>query len=290
MTTSPLPPRPQPEPSAPASPSPPGGGNRQGLKVAGRVGLALAMVVVLGTSLWTLALLTRPRPEPRERSAEVLVPEVTPANVEPGSVIPAVVVLPVPQGAPGRDVIGEWAARAADALDVPARALRAYATTDLLLRLEAPRCRLTWTTLAGIGRIESNHGQFAGARLDDDGRPSRRIIGIPLDGSPGVAEIADTDGGHLDGDTTHDRAVGPMQFIPSTWSRWAADGDGDRQSDPHDLDDAALAAGRYLCAHNRDTGTPEGWWDAVLSYNHSVEYAQRVFTVADTYAQTPQAN
>jgi membrane-bound lytic murein transglycosylase B len=153
------------------------------------------------------------------------------------------------------------------------------------MRVEAPHCRLSWVTLAGIGRIESNHGRFGGAKLDADGRPSRPIIGVPLDGSGGVREITDTDGGTFDGDTTHDRAVGPMQFIPSTWARWAADGDRDGVGDPQDMDDAALAAGRYLCAGGRDTGTAQGWWAAVLSYNHSVEYGQRVFGVADAYGR-----
>lgn len=46
-----------------------------------------------------------------------------------------------------------------------------------------------------------------------------------------------------------------MQFIPSTWSNggpdgtgWGADGNGDGKKDPHNVFDAALAAGGYLCA------------------------------------------
>ena len=206
---------------------------------------------------------------------------ITPADVRPGSQAPAAVAQPVPAA----DLVPGWADRNARTVGVPARALRAYALTDVVLRAEAPNCRLSWATLAGIGRVESNHGRFAGTRLGADGRTSRPIVGVPLDGSAGVREITDTDGGQFDGDATHDRAVGPMQFIPSTWTRWASDGDGDSRADPHDLDDAALAAGRYLCANGRDTGTPDGWWAAVLSYNNSVEYAQRVFTAADTYAR-----
>ncbi|HEY0639329.1 MAG TPA: lytic murein transglycosylase, partial [Pseudonocardiaceae bacterium] len=175
--------------------------------------------------------------------------------------------------------------RTAPALAVPSRALRAYGAADLTLRAEAPRCQVSWATLAGIGRIESDHGRYGGATVRDDGRPSRAIIGIPLDGSPGLATIRDTDGGELDGDATFDRAVGPMQFIPGTWARWGADGDGDGRADPQDLDDAALAAGRYLCADGRNLASPGGWWAGVLSYNNSVEYGQKVFGVADTYAR-----
>ena len=45
-----------------------------------------------------------------------------------------------------------------------------------------------------------------------------------------------------------DRAVGPMQFLPASWARYGADGNGDGVRDPHQLDDAALAAAAYLCA------------------------------------------
>ena len=167
----------------------------------------------------------------------------------------------------------------------PARAMTAYGNAELVMRDEAPECRLSWVTIAGIGRIESDHGRHGGAVLGDDGRPSPPIIGIPLDGSPGVREIRDTDGGVLDGDRKYDRAVGPMQFIPTTWERWATDGDGDGTADPFDIDDAALAAARYLCAGNRDLGTGEGWRAAILSYNNMESYVTSVFNAADEYGR-----
>jgi len=82
-----------------------------------------------------------------------------------------------------------------------------------------------------------------------------------------------------------DHAVGPFQFIPSTWLRWKADGNGDGVADPQNIDDAALAAGRYLCAGGKDLATGSGWWQAILSYNNSVAYVQNVFTAADGYAR-----
>ena len=102
--------------------------------------------------------------------------------------------------------------------------------------------------LAGIGRIESNHGLFGGSvtRFSAAGTVSPRITGPPLDGN-GVASIADSDGGRWDGDVTWDRAVGPMQFIPTTWRSLGRDGNGDRIADPNNLFDAAVSAAGYLC-------------------------------------------
>ena len=89
----------------------------------------------------------------------------------------------------------------------------------------------------------------------------------------------------MHGDPRWDHAVGPMQFLPSSWLRWGADGDGDGLVDPHDLDDAALAAGRYLCVGERDLGLGEDWHAAVHSYNHSDEYVADVLARADRYAE-----
>ncbi|WP_331081458.1 lytic transglycosylase domain-containing protein [Actinophytocola sp.] len=207
--------------------------------------------------------------------------------------VPAVPAVPAatgsaptgPSGPAGaQDAYAGWAGEVGARTGIPARALSAYANAEVVLAAERPGCRLTWVTLAGVARVESDHGRYAGRTLRADGRPDRAIIGVPLDGTPGVAAVADTDRGALDGDPVRDRAVGPLQFLPSTWDTYGADGDGDGVAEPQDIDDAAVAAGRYLCASGGDLSTGEGWWRAVLAYNASVDYARDVLAGANTYA------
>jgi membrane-bound lytic murein transglycosylase B len=75
-----------------------------------------------------------------------------------------------------------------------------------------------------------------------------------------------------------------MQFIPSTWLYAGRDGNGDGEADPFNIDDAALSAASYLCAHGRDLTTAAGWTDAVYSYNQSDTYIDEVRHQAKAYA------
>lgn len=257
-----------------------------GRSLLGRLLIVFAVLVVAGAGVWFVSRAVSPTAGPT--TTEIPAMQVAAAPVRPGSVVPAKAA-PNPQGGAtpqaGPRSLTAWAQSVSAATGVPARALTAYGNAELVLRGTQPGCHLSWATLAGIGRIESNHGQYGGAVLGTDGRPSKPIIGVPLDGSAGVRAVSDTDGGVYDGDRTADRAVGPMQFIPSTWRKWASDGNGDHSGDPQQIDDAALAAARYLCAGDRDMGTPSGWWAGVFSYNNSVPYGQKVFGLADTYAK-----
>ncbi len=156
---------------------------------------------------------------------------------------------------------------------IPSTVLDAYRRAHERTNLVQPNCHIPLELLAAIGKIESGHAR--GGKVDAAGRTISLILGPVLNGGA-FAAIRDTDGGALDGDTTWDRAVGPMQFIPGTWARWAADGNVDGRTDPHNVYDASLAAARYLCAANRDLGTPAGLDAAVLSYNHSTSYLSLV--------------
>lgn len=262
--------------------------SRPGIAALIRLAVVAGMLATVGGGVWLVGTIAAPAAGPTTTDIPAL--DIEPADVEPGSAAPP--ADPVPgaeaRGEPRQENVtslGEWADRTAATVDVPARALLAYGNAELAMRATDPGCRLSWATLAGIGRIESDHGRYRGAVLDDDGRPSVPIVGVPLDGSAGVRAIPDTDGGTLDGDPVYDRAVGPMQFIPGTWARWGSDATGDGVADPHQIDDAALSAARYLCAGDRDMATPEGWWAGILSYNRSIEYARKVFGLADDYAR-----
>jgi hypothetical protein len=98
-----------------------------------------------------------------------------------------------------------------------------------------------WYVLAAVGQVESNHGQNTG--------PS----------SAG--------------------AMGPMQFLPSTWATSGVDGNGDGAANIMDPEDAVPAAAGYL----KEGGAPRDWYAALYSYNHADWYVKKVFAVAEAY-------
>lgn len=116
-----------------------------------------------------------------------------------------------------------------------------------LYRRSAALCPgLSWTVLAAIGQVESGHGRNNG--------PS----------SAG--------------------ALGPMQFLPSTWRAYGVDGDGDGRADIWSPYDAVPAAAKYLCAHGAAQGG-ERLRKAIWAYNHSWAYVDKVLALAAAYAE-----
>ncbi len=162
--------------------------------------------------------------------------------------------------------------------------VEAYLSAERQVAATHPDCRIHWQALAGIGRVESNHGRFKGGSVAADGRVTAVILGPVLDGeAENIAEVVDTDGGALDGNSEFDRAVGPMQFIPQTWQSVGADGNGDGVVDVHNLYDAALSAARYLCNRRSSLDERGPLRRALLSYNQSGVYADTVLSWADDY-------
>ncbi|MEU8898537.1 lytic murein transglycosylase [Nocardia sp. NPDC048505] len=161
------------------------------------------------------------------------------------------------------------------ALGIPEIVLAAYRNAELALESSTPGCGLSWNLLAGIGRIESGHA--SSGRTDAAGTTVTPIFGPALDGTlPGNEIIKAADGGYV-------RALGPMQFLPGTWSNYAADGNGDGVSDPHNVFDAALAAGKYLCSGGLNLRDPQQELRAVLRYNNSMSYAANVLSWSSAY-------
>ncbi|GAA5133720.1 hypothetical protein GCM10023339_69730 [Alloalcanivorax gelatiniphagus] len=169
------------------------------------------------------------------------------------------------------------------ASDIPQAALSAYQRAEAVINKADRGCNVPWELIAAIGRVESDHGRFGGNSLDDQGVARPGIYGIALNGKNDTQDIADTDAGQYDNDTRHDRAVGPMQFIPSTWAVVGVDGDSDGTRDPQDIDDAALATAVYLCSGDDDLSAEQGQRAAVYRYNHSNDYVDLVLEIMQAY-------
>jgi cell wall-associated NlpC family hydrolase len=103
---------------------------------------------------------------------------------------------------------------------------------------------LPWGVLAGIGEVESDHGQSTAA---------------------GVHSGANSAG-----------AEGPMQFEPATFAQYAVDGNHDGQFSPYDPADAVYGTAAMLCANGAASGTAAGFRQAVFAYNHSLAYVNDV--------------
>lgn len=162
-------------------------------------------------------------------------------------------------------------------------ALDAYVKAAAVLNTDVPACRIRWEVLAGISRTEGRHGTFRDSELGADGTVEPPIIGIPLNGGSNTALVSDTDGGQWDGDVAFDHAVGPMQFIPSTWRFYGVDADEDGEVNPQNLYDATEAAGRLLCRNSAGYDTSEGLERGLLSYNQSTEYVRVVSGYVHAY-------
>jgi hypothetical protein len=113
----------------------------------------------------------------------------------------------------------------------------------------AARYGLDWAILAGIGKVECDHGR---------------------DADPACAR---------EGATNSAGAGGPMQFIAQTWAQYGVDGDGDGRVDRWDAADAIYGAANYL----RHAGAPGDYRSAIFAYNHAGWYVAEVERWAARY-------
>ena len=130
--------------------------------------------------------------------------------------------------------------------DIPPRMLRLYQDA-------AATCPgLSWTVLAAVGKIESDHGRST---------------------EPGVHSGENAAG-----------AAGPMQFLASTWAQYGVDANGDGRADRYDPADAIYGAARYLCAEG--AGNEATLRSALFAYNHADWYVDAVLRQAAVYGYT----
>lgn len=166
----------------------------------------------------------------------------------------------------------------ASLVGIPSMALAAYRNAEQKMAVSDPGCGISWNLLAGIGRIESGHAN--GGATDAHGTLVRPIYGPALDGAlPGNEVIARSSAG---GQVSYVWAMGPMQFLPGTWARYATDGDG--ATDPQNLYDSTLAAARYLCSGGLNLRDPSAVMVTLLRYNNSMPYAWNMLGWAAAYA------
>lgn len=161
-------------------------------------------------------------------------------------------------------------------LGIPGVVLQAYKLAATRMASEGPACKLPWFLLAGIGRIESGHA--GNGNVDEYGNTRTSILGPALDGTLAGNEVIHDSNGQAA------RAMGPMQFIPSTWAAWGSDGNGDGKADPNNIFDATYSAGRYLCAGVNDIMAGNNSVNAVFRYNHSTAYVTNVLAWAAAYS------
>ncbi|MEV4513534.1 lytic murein transglycosylase [Dactylosporangium sp. NPDC049525] len=250
----------------------------------------VALALVLGAAFASGRFLVPAVSKPRAGTSVAPPPSTTPGAVETGEApvpAPPATTFTPPAGTRERpsDVLAAWAGPRAVKLQIPPVAMQAYGYAELITARTTPGCKLTWTTLAGIAKIESDHGRTNGSLLQEDGKAVPPIVGPPLDGQSGRKAIKDTDGGTIDTDKTWDRAVGPMQFLPSTWKDIGVDADADGVTDINDIDDASLSAAALLCSGGRDLSTVEGWNAAIRAYNVPDEYRTAVFNATNDYGR-----
>ncbi len=243
---------------------------------------AIALVpLALASGVWT-ASLVNPTANASSSTNSALPDgtKVPDAAIEaPASVpVPGIIAPAVPEGSADSVVSG------ASSNGIPAPALAAYQRGAQIIDAADKSCNIPWELIAAIGRVESDHGRYGGNTLSKEGVSKPGIYGISLNGKNGTQAINDTDGGQLDNDTVYDRAVGPMQFIPSTWQVVKVDADGDSKRNPQDMDDAALATAVYLCSGKDNLSNRKGQEAAVFRYNHSQDYVNLVLRIMEAYS------
>jgi membrane-bound lytic murein transglycosylase B len=243
------------------------------------VGTILLFAIAVAALAWVVKIGSVAGHDGEVAPPRAAAPAVTATNSQPQQT-----AAPAPRGAAIATADPAWLDRNATATGIPRVALDAYARAALAESSRRPACGIGWNTIAAIGYVESAHGTVHGGAVDAAGTVAPPIVGPALDGTV-YAAVADTDGGRWDGDERWDHAIGPLQFLPSTWERYAVDADGDGVANPENLVDASLAAADYLCVAGGDLSDGVSWDRAIRAYNPADGYLASVRANATAYAQ-----
>jgi len=260
-----------------------GGSRAQQAMGRGRVvGTRLALVCALIIPPTPIATAQPSARTPLHRPAAAVLPHIGGIDADPQVLPPGLAAVPAPAVGPPPPA----AVKSPGLLKIPLVALKAYLHADRMMAESTPGCGVGWNLLAGIGHIESTHA-FGGA-TDPLGNPVEPIHGPTLDGSlPGNEVIVE---GEAEGRTVYARAMGPMQFLPTTWTLYTSDGDGDGRENPQNLFDASLAAARYLCDGGLNLRDRSQLITAVLRYNNSMSTGRAVRNSGTAPAPTSKPN
>jgi hypothetical protein len=147
----------------------------------------------------------------------------------------------------GAGEVAGYAVSARARAEIPARYLRLYLAA-------ARRYNLDWAILAGIGKVECDHGR--------DPAPSCTQEGIVNSAGAG----------------------GPAQFLAATWSEYGVSVDGGPPNRWNPAD-AIFGMANYL----RASGAPGNYREAIYAYNHAWWYVAAVERWATLYRGPPQA-
>lgn len=239
------------------------------------LGLPIGLLGVVATG--SPAQAAEPDPVDATATTSTTVAAAETAPVDAASVAPTRAYRSIPhvRGLPSEE----------DLLDVPEPALAAYQRTETVLAEAVPDCHLDAALLAGIGKVETDHGRIGAWDLGTAAVMRPLLIGTPVSHPvPLRPDPADSDGGTWDHDSVADHPLGPLQITPSLWQQVAVDGDGDGLRRPFDLDDAALALGVALCAHDADLADRHERRVALRTLNDRRSYVDQVEAWRTAYA------
>ena len=186
---------------------------------------------------------------------------------------------------PARRPAACWAEQRAAALEIPVTALEAYGYAARVAEVENPKCHIAWTTLAGIGQVESHHGTYRDATLFPNGdvtsadqgcasrRHQRHHAHRRQRGQTGPT-ASRARRGRWDRCSSFPRPGGYTGWTPTTTASSART----TSTTPHSRRRAICVGAERISPH------PRGWITALWAYNDSDVYARAVRDWATAYA------